>query len=151
MKKDDLCYGVKDQEVLDASPDDTVDNVLFDACEKVGEGFDAMADRVSWPIRIRVFRRMDIGGDVRSHSIAARIIEDVLGDLDSDYGNHDSDHTEPTDQIKTTALEFGRAVVADYIPWACEPTGEVIEYTREQAKREEKCVHNNAVNTKETK
>ena len=62
------------------------------------------------------------------------MLNKVLDDLDCDYGNPDEDSTKPTEAMWEAALAFARVVVAEYVPWACEPTGEVVEYTREQAK-----------------
>jgi hypothetical protein len=137
MKKDDVCYGLEHWERLEMDPESVVERVLENACDKVGEGFDAMAARIEWPIRILVYKRRDIGGESCAESIAASAIEHALENLDEEYGDCDGDFTEATDGMKSAALAFGRAVVAEYVSWTCEPTGEVIEYTREQAWRDE--------------
>jgi hypothetical protein len=142
MKKDDVCYGLEHWERLEMDPESVVERVLEDACDKVGEGFDALAARIEWPIRILVYKRRDIGGEACAESIAARAIEHALENLDEEYADPDGDYTKATDRIKDAARAFGRAVVADYVSWSCEPTGEVIEYTREQAEREERCLPN---------
>jgi hypothetical protein len=142
MKKNDICYGLKHWERLEMDPDDVVERVLEGACYEVGEGFDAIAARIEWPIRILVYKRCDIGGEVCAQRIADGAIEQALDNLDEEYADPDGTYTEATDNMKAAALAFGWAVVADYVSWKCEPTGEVIEYTRDQAEREEKCVHN---------
>jgi hypothetical protein len=143
MKKDDVCYGLEHWEQLEMDPDSVVERVLENACDKVGEGFDALAARIAWPIRIRVYKRRDIGGEACAASVAASAIEHALENLDEEYADPDGEYTKATDGMKAAALAFGRAVVAEYVSWTCEPTGEVIEYTREQAEREDKCVPNN--------
>ena len=137
MNKGDILYGLAPWEQLEMDPDSAVERVLENACDKVGEGFDAMAARIEWPIKILVFKRRDIGGEARAKSIAESAIEDALERLDEEYADPDGDYTEATEKVKEAALAFGRAVVANYVAWTCEPTGEVIEYTRDQAEREE--------------
>ena len=140
MKKDDLCYGLEHWEVLEGDPDDAVERVLADACDKVGEGFDIIADRIDWPIKILVYKRRDVGGETYAQLIADRALDNALENLDDEYLGECTNFTTPTDKMKAAALEFGRAIVSDYVPWTCEPNGEVIEYTREQAEHEEKCL-----------
>jgi len=137
MKKDDLCYGLDGWECLEMDPDAAVERVLENACCKVGEGFDVMADRIEWPIRILVFKRRDIGGEACAKIIAERAIGGALENLDEEYSNPDGDYTDATEGMEAAALAFGRAVVAEYVSWTCEPNGDVIEYTRDQIEREE--------------
>lgn len=139
MTKGDLFYGLDSQERLDSDPDDTVDGVLENACEKVGEGFDAIADRIKWPIRVLVYRRMNVL-ESRASRLAGRVLEYVLEDLDDDFADSEGTATDPTQPMNDAATAFVNAVVSEYIPFACEPTGEVIEYTREQAGKGEKIV-----------
>ena len=131
----DKCfYGLEDWEQLKDAPEEVMDRVIENACKKVGEGFDAIADRLEWPIRILGFKRQDVGGERRALSIATESLTRELDNLDETYMDPDSCATEPTEAMKAAALIFGRAIVAEYIPWTCEPTGQTIEYTREQAK-----------------
>ena len=136
MKKDDLCYGLKDTEDLSADdPSEVIEQLLDEAVLKVGESFDETADRFDWPIKVYEYRRMDVGGESCASTIAERVIDDTLCWLDEQYGNPDGPESNlATQAMKDAALAFGRAMVAEYVPWTCEPTGEVIEYTREQAK-----------------
>ena len=134
MKKDDVFYGLEHWEKLESDLETVTERVLENACYKVGEGFDAMADRVTWPIRIFVFKRKAVGGEKCAAAIAYKAIEQAFENLDDDYSDPDGCASKPSEAIKEAALAFGRAVVAEYIPWICEPTGEVIEYTREQIK-----------------
>jgi len=136
MKNDDLFYGLEHWEKLESSPDQVIELVLDDACNKVGEDFDVIADRITWPIKIFVYRRKSLGGDLHAEMIAQKAIEDALECLDEEYGNPDGDPSDPTDAIKEAAMGFGCAIVLDYRSWQCEPTGVVIECTREQAQAE---------------
>ena len=61
-------------------------------------------------------------------------MNEVLDNLGCVYGNPDAVPTKPTEAMREAVFTFARVVVAEYVPWACEPTGEVVEYTREQAK-----------------
>jgi len=138
MNKDDICYGLEHWERLEMDVESVIESVLEDACVKPGEGFDAMADQIDWPIKILAFKRRDIGGEACAKTIANTAIEDALEMLDEEYCDPDGDNTESTDAMESAALAFGRAVVADYVSWTCEPNGNVIEYTREEAKRDSK-------------
>ena len=137
MNKNDVFYGLEAWERLESDPDDAVERVLEYACREVGEGFDAMAARVEWPIRILAYRRKVVPVERRAARIAARAIEDALEDLDADYSDPDGNETEPTEGMKAAALAFAKAVIAEYVPYTCEPTGEVIEYTREQVEKDQ--------------
>lgn len=125
-------YGLQEQEVLDGDVEAVLERVLENACENPGEPFDATAARIEWPIKVLVFRHMDIGGENQAENIAQSVLESTLEVLDEEHGDPDGDTTEPSEGMKAAALAFGRAVVKDYVSWACEPTGEVLEFTREQ-------------------
>jgi len=134
MGSDERMYGLADDERLEVEAEAVVERVLDDACDVPGEPFEATAARVTWPIKVDVFRRMEVS------NTAEHLGEDALGraleQLDEEYSDPDGDMTEPTDAMKAAALAFGKAVLADYKPWACERTGEVIEFTREQMAKE---------------
>jgi hypothetical protein len=55
--------------------------------------------------------------------------------LDEEYSDPDGDYTKPTERMKVVARVFVDAVLNDYQAWACEPTGEVVEITWEDAWR----------------
>lgn len=132
MKKDVVFYGIEGWERLESSAEEVVERMLDESCERVGEDFDAIADRLNWPIPIRVFKRMDIEG--MATCIGETALERALEDLDEQYSDPSGDYSTPTEAMKKAAQTFGRAVIADYVPWACQPTGEVIQYTREEAR-----------------
>jgi len=137
MKQDDICYGLDHWELLEMDVGSALERVLEDACEKVGEGFDAVADRIEWPIRILAFKRRDIGGDAFAVSLGLDALGRALESLDEEHCDPDGAASTPTVAMTAAALALGRAIVAEYVSWTCEPNGEVIEYTREQVKREE--------------
>ncbi|MEA3224853.1 MAG: hypothetical protein U9Q07_02800 [Planctomycetota bacterium] len=133
MNKKDVLYGFPGWETLEMEAEDAVERIVEDACETVGEDFGSIAKRISWPICLQVFKRMDTGGDTHAQSIAYYALDRVLDDLDADYGNPDSDQTDPTDKMEAAALAFGQAVLAEYVPWMCEQTGAVVMFTKKQA------------------
>jgi len=137
MNKNDILYGLKHWEHLEDSLDEAVDRIIEEAVVSPGEGFNQIADRMAWPLEILVYKRMDVGGEKMAIMIAEKATNLALEDLDEEYGDDGGAETEPTEAIEEAALAFGKAIVADYVPWTCEPTGEVIKYTREQAKAEE--------------
>ena len=137
MNKNDILYGLKEWEHLEDSLDEAVDRIIEEAVVSPGEGFGQIADRMAWPLEILVYKRMDVGGEKMAIMNADKATNLALENLDEEYGDMDGDYTEPTEVMKEAALVFGKAIVADYVPWTCEPTGEIIEYTREQAQDKE--------------
>lgn len=131
-----IYYGLVDGERLETDPDSVVERILEDACNEVGESFDSIASRIEWPIKILVYKPKDIGGEAKAELIAIDAIAEALERLDEEYGDPEGDDTIATVEMEAAALAFGRAIVAGYEPWLCDPTGEVIEYTRERAKNE---------------
>lgn len=103
---DELWYGVEGQEQLDQTIEDVLDN--YDA---------------GTPVEILVFRKMKVTGVDR---LALHVIEQLLEDLDEDYGDPGDNSTEPTEGMKAAAKAFVEAVVKEYKVWTCVPTGEVI-------------------------
>ena len=132
MKKDDILYGLEGWETLEDDPEVVLERVFDEACIGI-ESFDEIADRLDWPIRVLEYKRMGLP-EGSAEGIAEDVLNKVLDDLDCEYGNPDEDYTTSTEAMREAAFAFARVVVAEYVPWACEPTGEVIEYTREQAK-----------------
>ncbi|MFH0899367.1 MAG: hypothetical protein V2A73_01930 [Pseudomonadota bacterium] len=135
-------YGLHDDDHLEESAGDVLENVLESACQVPGEPFDAIASRIAsgigWPIKIKVFKRMELGGESAAKHLAEDILATALNILDENYGDPDGDPADPSENMKSAALALGRAIVADYKPWACEATGEVLEFTQEQVAATEK-------------
>lgn len=114
-------YGCKDQERLDSSPDEVVERLMQDE------------DYSEFPIKVYVFRPMDIAKD--ENSLSKDILEDIIERLDEEYGDPDGDYTEPTEDMKKASLELAKVILRDYKSWMCEETGEILEYSKEQAKK----------------
>jgi hypothetical protein len=114
--------------------EEVVEEVIDVACVKAGETFDEIADRLPWPMIILKYKPRDIGGAEMAKRIGDYAIELALENLDEEYGDPDGSYTGPTDSMKEAASKFGKAIVADYKPWMCEPTGEEVKVTRQEAK-----------------
>ena len=128
MKKNEIMYGEYSQEFLDSSIDDVVERVLDNNVTKAGESFDETADNIEWPIKVYVFKRMEMDAGWAKH-IADVALETALESLDDTYGQIDEGY-DASDKMKEAAKAFGEVMASDYVPWACEKTGEVIEVTR---------------------
>jgi len=141
MKKDDLAFGLDGWERLEMDADSALERIMEEYCATIGEDFDAVADRITWPIHIQVFKRQDVGGEGCAQTLARRAIEGALENLDEEHGDYDGDPSDPTEGMKAAALAFGRAVVDDYVPWIMKSNGDVVVYTREQVQALEEPAH----------
>lgn len=102
--REPVFWGVGDEEILTDDPDEAIRSAL-DALAALPEtvelvGYSRM--EVHWP-----------------GYMADRFIEEILENLDEDYGGEDP--SEPTDTMKQAAEAFIETVVREYVPWACEP------------------------------
>lgn len=129
-------YGLADDERLSEAMEDIVERVLDDACEKAGESFDVIADRIEWPIQIHVFRRKIISEKEKAW-IAEDVLDRLLERLDEEHSDPNGDNTRPTPSMREAAKTFVESVVSGYFVWACEPTGRVITISRALAKESE--------------
>ena len=121
MKTDDILYGLQDQERLDTSLEDAIERLLEDSDP---------AD-IDWPVKVFEHRRIDVTRyDLR---LAKQALEEMLETLDEEHSDPEGDYTRPTPTMQAAALAFAQAVTREYVSWACEPTGNVIEVTREEA------------------
>ncbi len=112
-------YGTEEQEILDAEPGETIQRLMDDV------------DCPDFPIRVFVYKRMSIAKD--EETLAKDILDDIIERLDGDYGDPDGDYTEATENMKKASIEFAKVILSDYKSWACEKTGEVLEYSKEEA------------------
>ena len=128
MKNESLWYGHDAQEVLDSDPDDTVITMLEDC--KPGETFDDVDNRIEWPFKVLEYRTKTIDPD----GLVNSILEPLLESLDEEYNAQD-EYTDITPGMKEAALVFAKTIVDEYKVWACEATGNVIEYTKEDARK----------------
>ena len=120
-------YGWVDSEELLSDADEVVSRYIEDTAD-IGL-FDAWADRQKWPLKVTVYRRMDPSH--HANKLAAFVLEDLLNFLDEEYSDPDGSYTEPNDAMKGAADVFVSTVLGQYKVWSCEPTNEVVEYTRE--------------------
>ncbi len=118
MKKE--YYGYEGQERLVDDPADVVDNLV------TGE-----EDYQDYPIKVHVFRPMEAIGSPTDYAI--RILEELLETLDDEYGDPDGDNTKPTKKMREASLELAKVMKEEYVSWMCEPTGEVLEFSKEDA------------------
>jgi hypothetical protein len=124
-------YGLIGWKTLKLDLEAAVEQIVEDAWEEaVDEEWPAVAARMTWPLRISVYRTLKLPKPER---LADRILEYILEYLDEDYGYPEGDGTKPTESMQTAAIDFAKAIIAGYVPWAYEPTGEVVEVTQEQA------------------
>jgi len=130
MTDEPKVYGLEDWVSLEMDLDAVVERVVDEACEVVGEGFVAIVARMKWPLRVVVYRRAKI---VPDGYVDGAVIE-MLDALNEKYTCPDSEPTEATETMRAAAKTFIAAVLAEYVPWTCEPTGEVIEVTELQAR-----------------
>lgn len=126
-----IYYGLQDQEQLDNDPQTVVDGILEDACEGIGESFDTIADRIEWPIKVLEYKPLTLSESY----VVDMTLDHVLETLDEEYANPDGDGTNPTDDMRTAANRLAKIIIRDYDVWTCEPTGDVLKYTREEVKR----------------
>lgn len=126
-------YGLDGQETLSDDPWQVLHDLFADSAETAGESFDSIADRLAWPVRIFAHKPMEIT-DFDRQNAADAALDLVLDSLDETYGNP-VDASDPTDGMEAAARKFADAVASEYRVWACEPTGRVIEYTREEVRR----------------
>ena len=123
--KQDKFYGLDGWERLKTDMDDAIEEVV-ESCGGV--------DEVEWPVQLLVFRPMDV--QRLACYVAKRALDDVLEYLDEEHSDPDGDATEPTSAMKAAADAFAKVVTDEYVSWSCEPTGEVVEYTREMREKE---------------
>jgi len=125
-------YGLPDWETLPDSVEDVIERLLDEACECPGEGTVLCANRITWPVKVHVFRRCKVA-ESQIACLAAHALDDALERLGEEYGDPDGDANGPTDAMREAATTFARTVVAEYNVWLCEPTGEVVEVSRAEA------------------
>ena len=127
----ELLYGFDgDEQLNDTDPDEVVREYLDDLYV-LDRGWAECVSAVKWPLRVLEFRRMN----ATPGTLAESALDDVLAALDEEYGSSDADPTKPTAKMKAAAETFIEEVLAEYAVLACEPTGEVVEYTEEQARK----------------
>ena len=114
-------YGHEGQERLSSSAEDVVLQLLEDE------------NYADFPIEVFVYKPMDAVGDIEKYSKS--ILEDLLENLDENYGDPDGDLTEPTDNMKKASLELAKTIAREYNVWSCEKTDETINFTEAEARK----------------
>ncbi len=119
MKKE--FYGYEGQERLSSEPEEVVTDLV------TGE-----KDYQDYPIKVYVFKPMVVIDN--DWEYAKSILGDLLENLDDEYGDPDGDSTEPTDKMEKASLELAKVMREEYTSWMCEATGEVLEFSRKEAR-----------------
>ena len=114
-------YGVSGQENLDICVEDVIETLMNDSCNDI-----------EYPIEIIVFRRMKITKNIKE--FANRFTENILEQLDDEFGNPDDDWTKPTENMIEAGIKFAKVIESEYKVFMCEPTGEILKYTEEMVK-----------------
>jgi hypothetical protein len=119
----DTFYGLDGWERLEESIEDTVGRIVDSTIDF--ESNDCLPDvlgRVAWPIVLFEFMH-------KPKPSANWALEGVLERLDENLGDTDGDPTDPS----PTMLAHMQAILDEYVPFLCDPTGNTITVTREQA------------------
>lgn len=124
-------YSMEGWEHVSTTVEDVIDTLFWQRGEVGQEGFHKVADRIPWPVEVLVLRRKRLD-DGEADRIAANALEATLECLDDEYGSPD-DSFEATPAMKAVAKAYAEVVVQDYVPWQCEPTGEMVTVSREEA------------------
>lgn len=128
LTMNETLYGLGDSEILFDSPGDVLENWVSTHEHLT---FDEASASQEWPMKIDVYRRMNHWKS-RQH-FAELALDRLIEDLDEKYGDHDGDPTEPSESMKRASLDFVDSILKDYTPFLCEPTGAVVEITKQQA------------------
>lgn len=132
MNKNDKAYGLEDAEQLEASVRDVVAGVI--ECNRAdNETWETAASRIKWPIEVHEHKR--VVPSETPEKVADVALQHVIEWFDEDYADPDGSYTEVTDKMKRAATDFGKVFLEEYVPWAFEPTGKVIEVGKEEAWR----------------
>lgn len=116
---------IGDERLVHTSPDDAIESII-------DSHHPATIDEI---------------GDITVHEFAPvkpqlgsvhEPLETLLERLDEEYGDPEGDGCEPTAAMLAAQKAFVDAVLAEYVPWACEPTGNkltvnALEWAREHA------------------
>ena len=112
MTQNAILYGIEGQEHLDCDLDDLIERLV-----EIGHN--------EWPVEVLEFRRTDVKRHAKR--LAYLALDEMLEALDEEHMDPDGNPTEPTESMKAAARVFAQAVVAEYVSWNCEPTGNVIK------------------------
>ena len=114
-------YGYDGQERLSRDAEDVVRDLMEDA------------EYSNFPIKVHVFESQEPFKN--SEKFANSILEDILENLDENYGDPDSNGTEPTENMKKASLELTKVLTKEYHVWMCEPTGKILEFSEDEVRK----------------
>ena len=117
MKNNRYCYGSEKQDRLGATtPEQAYRQLLYSG--------------LTPPIRVHQYKRLKAEIDT------AVLLEDVLEQLDEEYGDPEAILTKPTQKMIDAARVFAAAILQEYRPWLCEKTGKVFEFDEKGNQKE---------------
>ena len=136
MEKDDVLYGLEGWEELEPDLEEAIYRAVDGVVYPGETDFNEVTKEFKWPLKFRVFKRVDISGEEWIKGTADQILCHVMDNLNENYGSPDWDtEFHPTKRMVEAAEAFTRVVSDEYVPWACEPTGEAIEVSQERARK----------------
>jgi hypothetical protein len=123
-------YGLPEWEILSSDKDEALERIFEDHREKVGEGDEAVAERIEWPIILHVYELMKLP---KAESIADKVLDNLYDDLNGEFSIPEGNYEDPSALVKRAALSLAAAIRLTFKTWQCEPTGEKITITKEEA------------------
>jgi cytosine/adenosine deaminase-related metal-dependent hydrolase len=128
MSDEQKFYGLEGWKRLEDSVASAVERALDEAWEETSD----CVPGLTWPVRVIVYRHAKLATPEKLGRIA---LDALMEHLDEEYGDPDGcGPDKPTEAMRAAATALGKAVREGYAPWACVPTGDVIEVTLEQAR-----------------
>lgn len=124
-------YGREGDEELSNSAIELLSELLREQVLEQTDSFDEAANRITWPVRIWEYKRKQLPP---VKYLADTFLEILLEWLDEEWGDPNEDPTDPTTKMKEAAFVLANAISQEYEVWACEPTGNYVDYTRAEVK-----------------
>ena len=108
-KPDDILYGLEDQEILDASIHDVVEQFI-----------DGAYPEFPHTVEVLEYEKFE---DIDAESWGEGILETLLEQLDDNYAHPDFGQNGPTERMERAATEFVEKVLEDYQVSLYKPSG----------------------------
>jgi hypothetical protein len=123
MNKPQLLYSVSETETT-----------LYDTPEEAIEtAYDNGWEITKFPFPVFEFRRMD--PTMAIFRVAGNALEEILCSLDEEYADMDGNPTEPTTAMLEAKDALAKAILQDYVPYNCEPTGNTTLWSEEEFRK----------------
>lgn len=113
---------------------------VAEAVERYVEDCAFMADStadsieaVEWPLKLHAFRRVTVSPRWVSDR-AGGLVETLIADWSDSFGTQVGPNPDPTPEMLAAMESAVRAIVGQLTVSHCEPTGETVTVTKEQAK-----------------